>query len=140
MTDSTGMRMMLACVSLIALGAIGGITGDRMLHRKAEFDEPIVVQGDTIRLSDIHNDPVGMLDRAVKLRPDQRERVTAILARRQKDLDQVWVDSRVRLKATVDSMTAEIAAQLDPAQAARFIELANIVHNEPHMLHMRRGK
>ena len=132
-----GFRTAIAALSLLALGAVAGVTADRMLHRPVDR-EHIVVEGDTIPLREIHRDPVGALDRTVGLRPGQRERVTAILEKRQKDINAVWGDTQGRVKVIVDSMVNEVAAVLDPDQQQKFRALAERLHGKPHVLYMRR--
>ena len=129
--------MAIAAFSLVALGAVAGITTDRLLHRPVDR-ERIVIGSDTIRIRQIHDDPVGALDKTVGLRPGQREKVTAILARRQRSIDAVWSDTQDRLKASVDSMVTEVAAALDPDQREKFLEVARKLHSQPHVIHMRR--
>ena len=138
MTESrSAFRTAIAALSLFALGAVAGITTDRLMHRPVDREQ-VVIGGDTIRLRDIHNDPVGALDRAVGLRAGQREKVTAILARRQKSIDAAWKDTQSHLRAAVDSMVDEVAAVLDPDQQEKFRRLANQLHSEPHSIQFRR--
>jgi hypothetical protein len=138
MTESrSAFRTAIAALSLFALGAVAGITTDRLMHRPVDR-EHVVIGGDTIRVRDIHTDPVGALDRAVGLRPGQREKVTAILAKRQQSIDVAWKETQGRLRATVDSMVNEVAAVLDPDQQEKFRALANALHSEPHVIQLRR--
>jgi hypothetical protein len=60
--------------------------------------------------------------------PDQRARIAGIFEKRQGSIDAVWSDTHVRLRATIDSVVNEIAAQLDPDQAAKFRRLADELH------------
>ncbi|HJU64190.1 MAG TPA: hypothetical protein VJ596_00875, partial [Gemmatimonadaceae bacterium] len=104
-------RTTLVAVSLLVLGAAMGIAADRTIHSRRSAHERLMAQ--------VHRDPLGSIDRTVQLRPDQRAKVAAILERRQPDINAVWADTHVRLRATVDSAVREIAAVLDPDQAAR---------------------
>jgi hypothetical protein len=113
----------LAVVSLLVIGAAAGITADRMLHRRP-------VHGG-LDPAEVHSDPVGVLDRELDLRPEQRARVAEILGGRQSSIDRVWVETNTRFRATVDSVVAEVSAVLDPPQAARFRELIEELHATP---------
>jgi hypothetical protein len=122
MTSSRGTwRTLLAAVSLLAIGAAGGVAVDRLIQSHTDSR--------TIHFSQVHSDPVGALDKLVQLRPEQRTRVAAILEKRQADIDAVWHDTHARLKATVDSVVSEIAAALDPDQAEKFRKLADELHS-----------
>ena len=130
---SNRWRTALAAISSLVLGAAAGIAIDRLLqaHRSA---------GDRL-LAEVHHDPLGAIDRVVQLTPDQRARIAGILERRQPAIDAMWAETHVRLRATVDSVVSEIAAVLEPEQAARFRAAADEVHSRQRrqMLHFRRG-
>jgi hypothetical protein len=117
----SGLRTALAAVSLLVLGAVGGIAGDRHLAGRGSHA--------TLPLSAVHHDPVGTIDRAIQLRPEQRTRIEAIFARRQPAIDAVWHHTHEQLQATVDSVVDEIAHELDPDQAERFRALADELHS-----------
>lgn len=135
MTRSAGRgRIVVAATALVVLGAAAGITADRLLHRRPHVDAVRLSDGTVIRFSDVHADPIGTIDRAVGLRPEQRTRVAAILERRQADIVATWHEARMRLQGTVDSVIAEIAAELDPDQAERFRALADELHGREHPL------
>jgi hypothetical protein len=117
---SSGWRTALAAISLLVIGATAGIAGDRLIQAHGRESERL--------LADVHHDPLGAIDRAVQLTPDQRTRVGEILQRRQPAINAVWADTHVRLQATVDSVVSEIAAVLEPEQAARFRAAADELH------------
>ena len=118
-------RAWLATIALILLGAVGGVAFDRF-HLLPSHG------GMMSRLHErLRHDPMGVIDEELHLKPEQRTRVAAILDRRQKDIDAVWEDTHIRLKATIDSVVNEIAAELDSAQAVRFREVANKIHSTP---------
>jgi hypothetical protein len=124
MTLTRGLgRTLIAIASLLVLGAVAGITTDRILHRRPA--------GHALLLEEVSADPIGTMDRFLDLRPDQRTRVAAILEKRQSAIDSVWVGTHVRLRATIDSVVNEIAAVLDPDQAQRFRQLADSLHGGP---------
>ena len=117
-------RAWLAVVALILLGAVGGVAFDRF--------HLLPSHGGMSRLHErLRRDPIGVMDRELHMTPEQRTHVAAILERRQKDIDAVWEDTHTRLKATIDSVVNEIAAELDSAQAVRFREVANKLHSTP---------
>src|SRR5919106_4709313 len=106
-------RSIFAGASLLVLGAALGVTADRLHHRRSDADRLAF-------LPEIPTDPVGQIDRVVHLRPDQRERVAAIIEARQADIDSAWLQARIQLHATLDSVISEIATVLDPEQAEAF--------------------
>lgn len=120
-------RSVIVAVSFVVLGAAAGVSADRLLHRRPS---PVV-----IRPIDVHEDPLGTIDRALDLRPEQRTRIAAILASRQSEIDTAWHDAHRRLRAIVDSVANEIAAELDPEQATRFRQLADELHGRRTLLH-----
>ncbi|MGH7471105.1 MAG: hypothetical protein ACRENP_24415 [Longimicrobiales bacterium] len=122
-------RIVLAASSLLALGAVAGVAVDRLMPR---HHDPRM-----IRLARVHADPLGSIDRLVALRPEQRERIAAILKVRQSAVDDVWRDTHLRLQATIDSVLNEIAAVLDAEQAARFRAAARELHRSDLPLHLR---
>jgi hypothetical protein len=112
-------RVILASLALLVIGAAAGITADRLLHR---------APAQAVLLSRVQTDAIGVIDERLHLRPEQRERVAAILERRQGAIDAVWRNTHIQLRATIDSVVDEIAAVLDSGQAVRFRTLANEVH------------
>jgi len=121
-TRST-LRMLIATGSLVVMGAALGITADRMLHGRGDARMS--------QLRAIQEDPVGAIDRVVRLRPEQRERVASVLAARQSMIDEAWHDVHNHLLATLDTVVNEIAAALDPAQAAAFRAHFEEIHGTP---------
>jgi Spy/CpxP family protein refolding chaperone len=120
-------RILIAAASLITLGAAAGVSLDRavqMHHNSAAVD-----------FHQVHHDPIGVIERVIDLRPEQRERIAAILQRRQHDVDAAWHDAHARINATIDSVMTEITAELDPDQAARFRRLAEELHNTGRISH-----
>jgi Spy/CpxP family protein refolding chaperone len=116
-------RTLIAIASLLVLGAVVGVTVDRLMHRNRSDH--------TLLIEQVHADPLGTMQRELNLRPEQRARVGAILERRQSAIDSVWVETHVRLRAVIDSVVSEIAAVLDPDQAVRFRRLADELHSGP---------
>jgi hypothetical protein len=136
MTRAPGRRqVVLAALALIVLGATAGITTDRLLNGTAQAEPHHPSAGGAIRISDIHADPIDAIDRAVRLRPEQRTRVARIIERRQSELDAVWHEARTRIMATVDSVIEEITAELDPEQAERFRAFHDDLHGPSHRDH-----
>ncbi|MGH7561493.1 MAG: hypothetical protein ACRENB_10780 [Gemmatimonadales bacterium] len=126
---SLGWRGWVAAIALFITGAAAGVAMVRLHHSRGDPHARL--------FEEIQRDPIGVMDRELHLRPEQRTRVAEILSRRQKDIDAVWSDTHVRLRATVDSVVAEIAAVLDPDQARRFRALADSVHRGERFLHPR---
>jgi hypothetical protein len=122
-------RTVVAVISLIAIGAASGVTFDRLHHRQSNRHMAL--------MDEVRNDPIGALDRRLSLRPEQRERVAAIIQQRQGAIDAVWNDTHIRLQATIDSVVNEIAAVLDPDQAATFRAAARELHGDPRFMHQR---
>ncbi|MEO5618964.1 MAG: hypothetical protein ABIS67_14440 [Candidatus Eisenbacteria bacterium] len=122
----------MAVTALVVLGAAAGITADRLFYRRPHVHPVRLSDGTVIRLSDLQADPMGTIDRAVGLRPEQRSRVAAIIARRQSHFDATWHEARIRIQGTIDSLMTEIAAELDPDQAKRFRALHDELHGPRH--------
>jgi hypothetical protein len=111
----------LAIASLLVIGAAVGVTVDRLLHGRAAGHGVMFA-------AEIHADPIGVLDRELDLRPEQRERVAAIIEARQGGVDRVWLETHTKLQATLDTVVSEVAAVLDADQAARFRILVEEMH------------
>jgi hypothetical protein len=116
-------RTLIAIASLLVLGAVAGVAVDRIIQTHS--------RSGAIQLEHVSRDPLGAIDSALDLRPEQRTRVAAILETRQADIDRVWVETHVRLRAAIDSVVDEISAELDPDQAERFRKLADELHSGP---------
>jgi hypothetical protein len=120
--------MLLATGSLLVIGAALGITADRLLHGR---EDPRASQ-----LRALQEDPVGTIDRAVRLRPEQRARVHEILLKRQSEIDRAWGDVHAHLQIVLDSVVNEIASVLDAEQAAAFrAHVAQVHGSEPRISH-----
>jgi hypothetical protein len=122
-------KTVVAVISLLAIGAASGVTFDRLHHRQSNRHMTL--------MEEVQKDPIGVLDRRLGLRPEQRERVAAIIQQRQGAIDAVWNETHIRLQATIDSVVNEIAAVLDPEQAKTFREGARELHGQPGMMHRR---
>jgi Spy/CpxP family protein refolding chaperone len=121
--SSSRWHTALAIVSLLLIGAVVGVTADRLLHRRPTHGG--------ITREEMHGDPMRLLQRELDLRPEQRERVAAIIRARQGTLDSVMLATNRQLRVTIDSVVAEVAAELDPQQAARFHALVEELHPHP---------
>jgi hypothetical protein len=119
------MRRVAVIASLLVLGATAGIAVDRLVQ--------FHTRGALIRFSELHNDPVAVIERAFDLDPEQRSRITAIIERRQADVDAAWQQARRHIGVTVDSVVNEIAAVLDSADRPRFRALADSLHTTGHV-------
>ena len=114
-------RAWISAAALVALGAVAGITVDR-LHIRGRH-------GEMARLHEqVRENPMAVIDRELDLTAEQRTRISAILARRQESIDGVWHQIHPRIRSTIDSTLSEIAALLDSAQAARFRGLMERIH------------
>ena len=120
-------RSVLAAASLLVLGAAIGVTVDRTLHAPSSRG--------IVSFTDVQADPLAVMDRLLDLRPEQRERIAAILESRQTSIDGVWEETHTRLQATIDIVVNEIAAALDPDQAERFRTLADELHGTGRVRH-----
>ena len=121
-------RALFAVLSLLVLGAAIGIALDRTFRTH----EGLAVR----QLRAVREDPLGQIEKTVDLRPEQRERIAAVLARRQPELDSIWTQTHQRLQATVASVIDEIAAELDPEQAEDFRAAATRMHGPRPELHL----
>jgi hypothetical protein len=112
----------LAAVALLVLGAALGITFDRFHVRS------VPAQTGLFRL---HDDPFSVMDSALVLRADQRDRVRAIIEARQQDIDGVWENTHHSLLAILDSVVIDLATVLDSAQMEKLRDLADVLHGGP---------
>jgi hypothetical protein len=125
--SSRGLAV-FAALALLVLGAALGITFDRLHVRSA------AVPSNLFRL---HDDPFAVLDSALELRADQRDRVRVIIEERQEDIDGVWENTHHGLLAILDSTVMDLDTVLDAEQRAKLRELANVLHTgqAPRPLH-----
>lgn len=123
MTAPSRMRTAFAAASILVIGAAVGIAADRAVHGRGDPHAAL--------FAEIQKDPIGVMDRELRLRPEQRARIAEVLARRQMTVDSAWSAARAHLNATLDSVVNEISAALDPDQARRFREMAHEVHGTP---------
>jgi len=115
-----------AALALLLIGAVLGIAVDRFHVRDRD-------QASTL-LAEIERDPMAVLEREINLRPEQRASIGAILERYQATLDSVWGESNRRVRATVQGVVTDIAAQLDSTQARRFRALIDEIHSSPRSM------
>jgi hypothetical protein len=123
MTGSrTRFRIVVVVASLLTLGAATGVAMDRaaQMHAGMSFAQ----------FSRIHirYDPLAVIEDAIDLRPDQRERIQIILATHQQDVNAAWLEAHQRILATVNEVVADIDAELDPEQSERFQRLVEELH------------
>ena len=120
-------RGWLAALALIVIGAVLGITVDRLHVRSPDRA--------TRLLAEIERDPMMVLEREINLRPEQRGPIGAILQRYQAAMDSVWRESNRRMRGTVEGVIDDITAQLDSTQARRFQALLDEIHSSPQAIH-----
>jgi hypothetical protein len=125
--SSRGLAV-FAALALLVLGAALGITFDRLHVRSTAIPS---------NLFRLHDDPFAVLDSALALRADQRDRVRVIIEERQADIDGVWASTHNGLLAILDSTVIELDTVLDAEQRATLRELANVLHGgqAPRPLH-----
>jgi hypothetical protein len=119
-------RLLVSSGALILLGAALGIAFDRMHHRR-------------VTVAIMHGPPPGpgagvtasfaMLDSLLELRPEQRERVRAILLSRQEPIDSIWATTHRSLRTSLDSTAGELEAILDSHQRDRLNALLGGLRN-----------
>jgi hypothetical protein len=68
----------------------------------------------------------------LNLDAEQQKAITAILARRQADVDATWHSMQPHMRATLDSTSQEILALLRPDQAEKFRRLIGRMHDQRH--------
>jgi hypothetical protein len=119
-----------AALALLVIGAALGITVDRFHVRGSDRA--------TALLREIERNPMAVIEREVNLRPEQRAPIETILARYQGTLDSVWGAANHRVRATVEGVITDIAAQLDSTQARQFRALIDEIHSSPEAFHRMR--
>ena len=117
----------IAALALLVIGAVLGITVDRFHVRGSDHATEL--------LGEIERDPMTVIERRVNLRPEQRDRIGAILQRYQATMDSAWGESNRQVRATVEGVIRDITAQLDSTQARRFQALINEIHSSPKAIH-----
>jgi len=106
-------RLLLACGLCLAAGAVSGAGATLVvLARHAE------------RIAANPDQWPGRLERRVNalldLRPEQRERIGEIIRARFRSFERVRAEVRPQLMRELDALQAEIRAELDESQAARW--------------------
>lgn len=125
MTSSRSrLQTALAIAALLVLGAVIGVSADRLHHRGAAAIPAASID---------QHEALDELDRLVTLRPEQRTRIESILATRQADIDEAWRNARSHIEATINQVMAEIEAVLDPDQVAPFRALVERLHGPDHL-------
>jgi len=124
-------RAALAAIALLLIGAALGIAVDRVYHRSVAREATRLppTRGTGITAS------IEFLDSALVLRPEQRRRIEAILARRQGPIDSIWSRTHRSLLSSLDSTVAEMGLLLDAGQRARLDSLLGDLRNpapRPH--------
>src|SRR5256885_1838744 len=74
---------------------------------------------------------VGFLSERLDLTAAQRDSVRAILERHRADLEKIWREVHTRFDSVRSAMSAEINAQLTPAQRPRYAELERRLERPP---------
>jgi len=74
---------------------------------------------------------VGFLSERLDLTAAQRDSVRAILERHRADLEKIWQEVHPRFDSVRSAMSAEINAQLTPAQRPRYAELERRLERPP---------
>src|SRR2546421_9374630 len=74
---------------------------------------------------------VGFLSERLDLTAAQRDSVRAILERHRADLEKIWREVHPRFDSVRSAMSAEINAQLTPAQRPRYAELERRLERPP---------
>jgi len=74
---------------------------------------------------------IGFLGRELDLTPAQRDSVRAILERHRADLEKIWREVHPQFDSVRSKMSAEISAQLTPAQRTRYADLERRLDRPP---------
>src|SRR6185503_4192939 len=108
MTSSQAkVRIVVVVASLLTLGAVTGVTADRATQ---------MYGGPAAMLAGLHarahHDPLGMIESRIDLRPEQRQRISTILASRQPEVDAAGEEAHARMMAAAGGVISDIAAEL----------------------------
>lgn len=115
------LRFIVAAVSLLLIGAVLGVMFDRFHHRAPH----VLVH----RIQPQRDASLAMLDSMLELRDDQRERVRAIIERRQPAIDTIWRHTHLSLRSALDSTIGDLESVLDESQLARLRALSEGLRN-----------
>jgi uncharacterized protein YktB (UPF0637 family) len=74
---------------------------------------------------------IGFLGRELDLTPAQRDSVRAILERHRADLEKIWREVHPQFDSVRSKMSAEISAQLTPAQRTHYADLERRLDRPP---------
>jgi Spy/CpxP family protein refolding chaperone len=121
----TRWRILLAAGSLVTMGAATGVAVDRSGHLSGISRH--------LTFSQIHQNPLAVIEGAVDLRPEQRERISEILDAHQPEVDRAWREAQASIQATLHGVIAEIMEVLDPEQRDQFHQLATELHGPDHV-------
>ena len=127
----TAIIAAIVIVLAFVAGFAAGFVADRYLVvRRGPGPHPMAVRAMTERL-----------DHHLDLTDEQRQKIEQILARRHRDMDKQWADTRSRMRKQIEETNAEIARVLTPEQRAKFEEMKMRLgsrHGEEHR--RRRGR
>ena len=117
MTVRQNVRTIVGAVSLVAIGAVLGITADRTLHRGGSA---LMNQHLHELQADMHARAMSEFQERLHLDAQQRNRIDSVFRAQQASVDQAWASLRPSVQSAVDSVHAHIESILTPEQRAEF--------------------
>lgn len=114
LTDSA--RALLAALSILLLGAVGGVVLDRTVLIPARADA--AARGVSHAPRD-HDAVLAELRTELGLSAEQAARVQEIFARHHGEIEEAWAEIHANLRRATQEATSEIEAVLDSAQIER---------------------
>jgi hypothetical protein len=134
LTEST--RALLAVVSTFVIGFVVGCGADRTVLNPPSYAAAHSTQRDVARH---HDEVLAALRTELRLSDEQYERVRAILASRQTEVQEAWEQVHANLQRAMHQTTAEIETVLDSAQVQEFRAWIAQRHGPGHASYLRRG-
>ena len=117
MNGSGKARTMLGTLSLVAIGAVIGVTGDRLLHSGAHLD---ALHDHLGQRQELHEQALTEFQERLHLDASQRAEIDSVFRLHQGSIDAAWEDLQPRVQSAVDSVHAHIESILRPDQREAF--------------------
>ena len=120
-------RTVLGTLSLLAIGAVLGISADRTLHHgwtSTSLGDHAVDHADQVAdlRESLHERALSDFEEHLQLDEEQRRSIDSLFRRHQVSVDEAWETLRPHVESAVDSVHMHIESILRPDQREAFLE------------------